>query len=174
MKDIRDYAPPLHPLWRLLIFAIIGVTGTMVYNHVHAAPFDEIKYSFVEQGDSRLGRPKPGVIIHGAYWPDSHNIYIAESDDEELIEHTVFHEKAHYVWYNFLTENERDYYCFNLVMEGAGVSAYSMLSCEENFADNFAYYMGSRWRCTSFAGLVMEGTTQKKIISEMIERFTDA
>lgn len=172
-KRITSYALPRHPFWRICIIAAIATLAVMLVNSTEAAVFDNIPITLVEAEAKELTRGRPvDFEVYGAYWRDTHDIFVV-ADGTYRMEHTVIHEKAHYLWFNFLTDFERDTYCQALVLEGCGVSRYSMINCAESFADNFAYYMGNDWRSEWWRIGEMEDGEQERLILEAINRFTE-
>jgi len=60
---------------------------------------------------------------------------------------TVFHELGHYVWFEFFTDDEKDYYCNNIFANSNYYNAYIKIhnnfnnACEEYFADKFSKHI---------------------------------
>lgn len=70
-----------------------------------------------------------------AYIKETKQIYVCDTAEKEV---TTYHETAHYFWYNFLTEKEKQLYTKQFNKAKSHFREYSSTSAEEDFADAYA------------------------------------
>lgn len=81
-----------------------------------------------------------GMITLAYYSRNTKTISIRPDLKKEIIKHVMYHEYAHYYYYNKLDELSRELYCDVFEKYPISPSYYGFTSCEENFAEMYALY----------------------------------
>jgi hypothetical protein len=81
------------------------------------------------------------------------NILVIDKTPDEFLRWRSFHELAHHIWYNVLTEYEREAYIQRVNYScNPPITNYASTSVSEDFAENFAAYYnaGLNWQKTNW------------------------
>lgn len=81
--------------------------------------------------------PDEGVV--GQYRPQSNLFWVDTSENAATTTHTMYHEYAHYLYEEFLTEKERNVWKQLSNNSSWYPTKYSRTSIKEDFADTYAY-----------------------------------
>ena len=108
------------------------------------------------------------VWADGVHDTDAHRIFIRGGLPFYRLRHVVFHESGHYAHDNWITDREMNLYCSLYDQEGVSPSRYGKMSCRENFAEMFAYILGSRHRMYWGNSDFLTGSDQYKFIEKIV------